>query len=141
MKILQHFVEIIESRVTIPVSGNNRFIFDTNPDFLKIRIASGIRLTDEQIHLPSPFCRRFHIEPMVDDMIINIMSQFRTFLHQIPEYPQTDKIGMRFLTMIVIVFCHNMINHFIEGRFHSIIRLSGNLSGIFRSVKSGEFLA
>ena len=48
---------------------------------------------------------------------------------------------MRFLAMIVIVFCHDMVNHFIEWRFHHIIRLPGDLTGIFRSVKRGEFLA
>ncbi len=48
---------------------------------------------------------------------------------------------MSLLTMIVIVFCYDMVNHFIKGRFHHIIRLPGDLDGIFRRVKMGEFLA
>ena len=48
---------------------------------------------------------------------------------------------MRLLTMIVIMFCHDMVNHFIKGRLHHIIHLPGNLTIIFRSVKVGGFLA
>ena|GEM_PF-6768972 len=47
---------------------------------------------------------------------------------------------MHLLAMIVIMFCHDVVNHFIKGRFHHIIRLAGYLTGFFRIVKMWKFL-
>jgi hypothetical protein len=141
MEILQYFVQVIETGITVPVSGYDRFILDTDPDLLEIGIAGSVRLPDEQVHFPSPLGGRFDIQPAFYDTLIDIVFQFRTFLYQIPEDPMADNIRMHLLAMIVIVFCHDIVDHFIEGRFHDIIRLPGDFTRIFRSMKKAGFLA
>jgi hypothetical protein len=114
MQDLDHFIQIIEPSIPIPMSCDDGFVLDTDPRPIQIGVSIKIGLPDQKVYLPFATSWCWNVQPHPDSSFLDISLQFRTPFYQIIEDTPTDDVRMRIQPMIMITFLHYVLDDLVK---------------------------
>src|SRR5579883_1545689 len=117
---LHRLVQIVEARISIAVSRDDRLVLDADPRLGDVRFRlAGRRLTYEEIDTALASTGSRHIEPMPNDAGIEICLEDGTSRQKIPQHAETDDIRVILVALLVIASLLELLDHLVERRGHA----------------------